>query len=196
MLGNRLLMAKEPKLITGRLILQPTVVADAEELFCAYGDEEVMRFWDTPPICTVAEMKEMLSWVLGEGKNDTSFMWSVLDISSSQILGMVSYHHLERWHRRADISFLFARPHWGKGFATEALTALIDYCFNGLLLHRLVALVDPSNERSHNTVQRLGFREEGALVDHICAAGQYHTVILYGLISGRQTKPGSSLQGA
>jgi len=177
-------MREEPELITPRLILQPTVVTDAEELFAVYGDEEVMRFWDTPPLRNVAELREMLSWVLGAGKNDTSQMWSVRGVSPSNIFGMVSYHHLERWHHRADISFLFARRYWGKGVATEALTALIDYCFNRLLLHRLVALVDPANERSHKIVHRLGFRKEGVLVDHICNAGQYHTVILYGLVAG------------
>lgn len=188
-------MAGEPRIDTTRLVLQPSAITDAEELFDAYGDVEAMRYWDTPRMRTIAEMTEMLTWVLGPGRTDTSLMWSVRERSAGRIVGMVSYHHLERWHHRADISFLFARQHWGKGFAKEALNGLIDYCFERMHLHRLVALVDLENEKSHGLVQRLGFQREGVLIEHICAAGRFRTVVLYGLIaSGRPARNGPALE--
>ena len=51
---------------------------------------------------------------------------------------------------------------WGQGYATEALEAAVAYAFEGLGRHRLVALVDEPNTRSHRLMQRVGFVPVGA----------------------------------
>lgn len=49
------------------------------------------------------------------------------------------------------------KEHWGNGYATEAVTAIMDYCFHNLELKRLCAEIDNKNERSKKLIEKLGF---------------------------------------
>jgi RimJ/RimL family protein N-acetyltransferase len=50
---------------------------------------------------------------------------------------------------------------WGRGFATEALRAVVDYAFATLGLAQLAAVVDVPNDASHRVITRLGFTPTG-----------------------------------
>ncbi|WP_192498989.1 GNAT family N-acetyltransferase [Skermanella pratensis] len=66
-----------------------------------------------------------------------------------------------------------APEHWGLGYATEALAAIVTHAFGTLALKRLVALVDEPNIASHRLVSRLGF------VPGIMVAGPRHRLRTY-----------------
>ena len=51
----------------------------------------------------------------------------------------------------------------GRGFATKAVTLLVDYAFRGLHLARLEAYVDPANEKAMRVATRSGLRREGVV---------------------------------
>jgi len=59
--------------------------------------------------------------------------------------------------RKGDILFDWARL-LGNGYATEAMTALIDYCFNTIRLQRIIALAKPENIAYNRVIQKLGFK--------------------------------------
>jgi RimJ/RimL family protein N-acetyltransferase len=63
--------------------------------------------------------------------------------------------------RRADtdeieIGWIFERGSWGQGLATEAVRAVLAWCFQVLDISCIVACIEPSNERSHRVADRLG----------------------------------------
>jgi ribosomal-protein-alanine N-acetyltransferase len=51
--------------------------------------------------------------------------------------------------------------HWGKGYATEAARALVDYLFENFQLDEIRAYVSPKNPKSGNVAQRLGMEDRG-----------------------------------
>ncbi|WP_111765763.1 GNAT family N-acetyltransferase [Nakamurella deserti] len=61
----------------------------------------------------------------------------------------------------AVLGYSLAVEHQGRGYATEAATALIDAVFAGTTVHRILATVDPANHASLRVVEPLGFRYEG-----------------------------------
>jgi len=68
--------------------------------------------------------------------------------------------------RQAQIGYTFAREHQGKGYASEAVTALLDYAFNTLSLHRVYAFVNCDNHRSVALLERLNMRREGHFIQN------------------------------
>src|SRR6516165_5577413 len=71
-----------------------------------------------------------------------------------------------------------------KGFGTEAVHALIQYCTDELATHRIEALIHPENTASTRLVERLGFRcEGGPLTDYWYVGDKYLSVMVYALIS-------------
>ncbi|GIO91003.1 hypothetical protein J31TS3_22300 [Paenibacillus lactis] len=53
--------------------------------------------------------------------------------------------------------YLIGKPFWGMGYASEAVKALVEYCFNELALAELVAVVKPGNQPSRKVLDKLGF---------------------------------------
>lgn len=64
-------------------------------------------------------------------------------------------------YRWIDLGFRFARPFWGKGFATEAGAAWVSAAFERLGLDELGAFVHPENVVSLRVLEKLGFRAAG-----------------------------------
>lgn len=69
----------------------------------------------------------------------------------------------------------------GQGLMFEALGAAIDYAFERLRLHRIMANYIPVNERSGRTLRRLGFTVEGYARDYLLIAGRWQDHILTAL---------------
>lgn len=81
----------------------------------------------------------------------------------------IGVKHLDA--RQAEIGYSLARPHWGNGYATEAIGRLLHYAFGELKVHRIVAVVDCRNPRSCAVVERLGFRREGHFLQNFWSRG-------------------------
>jgi [ribosomal protein S5]-alanine N-acetyltransferase len=73
----------------------------------------------------------------------------------------------------------------GRGLMYEALCAAINYAFEHLRLHRIMANYLPVNERSGKLLRRLGFNVEGYARDYLLIAGRWQDHILTALLNSR-----------
>jgi RimJ/RimL family protein N-acetyltransferase len=63
-----------------------------------------------------------------------------------------------------ELIYVLARAVWGKGYATEAARAVMEYEFEVLGLARVVALIDPANGASARVAEKIGMQYEGDTV--------------------------------
>ena len=83
----------------------------------------------------------------------------------------------------AEVGWVFAPSYSGRGFATEAATALITMAFDHYPLHRVFAVLDPRNERSIALCERLGMTREAHLRrDFPQPDGEWSDSMIYGLL--------------
>src|SRR5690606_38652938 len=87
-----------------------------------------------------------------------------------------------RAHRRAEVGFMLAPAHWGKGYAAEAVRAVLRFAFEAMDLHRVEADVDPDNGASLRLLERLGFRREGYLRERWWPYGAPADSVVLGLL--------------
>ncbi len=99
------------------------------------------------------------------------------------MIGTCTLHRIEPEHRRAELGYILRRDHWGRGLASEALTALCNHAFGTLRLHRLEADIDPRNAGSIRLVERLGFKWEGHLRQRYFVADDIQDSAIYGLLA-------------
>lgn len=102
----------------------------------------------------------------------------------------MSLFHLDEGNRRAEVGFALRRSVWGRGYATEAVSAVIGQAFGPLGLHRLEADIDPRNDASGRLLQRLGFRYEGPLRQRWIVVGEVCDSAFYGLLRAEWPPPG------
>ena len=70
----------------------------------------------------------------------------------------------------------------GKGYAAEALGAVITYCFRTLRTHRITAVTDAENTRAKALFLRLGFRQEARFIENIFFKGAWGSECLFALL--------------
>ncbi|WP_433940316.1 GNAT family N-acetyltransferase [Paenibacillus lautus] len=85
-----------------------------------------------------------------------------------EMIGSIAISNIVRGvFQSAHVGYKLAQSHTGKGYMTEALSAVVSYCFDTLELHRLEANIMPRNKASMNVVKRLGFYEEGLAIKYL-----------------------------
>jgi RimJ/RimL family protein N-acetyltransferase len=83
---------------------------------------------------------------------------------------------------RAELGFTLAREHQGKGFASEAVSRLLDYAFESLGLHRIFAIADCRNKPSSTLLERVGLRREGHFLESVWFKGEWSDEYLYAVL--------------
>lgn len=147
---------------TARLALRALRPTDAARLCRIYANPDVMRFMTPPPASVDAEADALRAHAeryyraLGYG------LWAVVERSTGDVIGRAGLLRFELLGRpQVEVSYLFAREHWGKGYATEATAAVVRHAFDALAIDRLFALVHPDNYASAAVAGRLAFRKVG-----------------------------------
>jgi ribosomal-protein-alanine N-acetyltransferase len=81
-----------------------------------------------------------------------------------------------------EIGYCFNPYYWRKGYASEAASALIDYGFKELGLHRIFATCRPDNIGSAKVMEKVGMHSEGHLREHMWHKGKWHDSYLYSIL--------------
>ena len=171
--------------------LRQLTLNDAPAVHAMWGNEDVMRYWDTSPSPSVEETQRRLERTLKIGA-DWMGLWCVMPMEVDQVIGSVSYHHREPWYQRLEIGFMLDRSHWGRGLMSDAVAILLAYCFDTLSAHRAEATSHPDNRASIRLLERLGFQQEsGILRQRVKVAGQFKDQLMFSLLEPEwRSKPG------
>jgi ribosomal-protein-alanine N-acetyltransferase len=172
----------QPILESERLHLLPIASAHAPDLHPMFSDREVMRHTDYPETRTLEETLARMQIYLFPVP-EWQATWVPVCKSSGAVMGLVNYHHREDWNRRVEMGFILARRYWGKGFMSEAVRALLKYCFLSLDMHRVEVTINPTNRAAIRMIEAVGFRFEGGpLRGRQQVAGEFRDVLIYGLL--------------
>lgn len=175
---------KVPAFTTRRLRLRPFEPRDVVGLHTCFGDQDAMRFWNFPPVKTIAETEKALRWLRKTTSPYDHLAWSICRKTNDQCIGMVNYHHRDARNRRLELGYIVAPKHQHNGFGTEAVQAIVSYCTDELQAHRIEALIHPDNVASKRLIERLGFRcEGGPLRDYWRVGDRYVSVLIYAKIN-------------
>ena len=115
---------------TDRLILRPWEDSDAEVLFRYASDPDVGPRAGWPPHKDIEESRRVIRDIF---TNDRT--WAVTLRETGEAIGCMGYYihgesNIPIGEEDAEIGYWIAKPYWNRGIATEALRAMIDYCFN------------------------------------------------------------------
>jgi [ribosomal protein S5]-alanine N-acetyltransferase len=89
-------------------------------------------------------------------------------------IGNIKIYDWDPEHRRMEVGYLVGeRECWGRGFATEAVRRVVDFCFDDLRLHKMTSGCFAGHEASARVLMKAGFTLEGTLRDHFLIAGRW-----------------------
>lgn len=156
------LMSQAPARIeTERLVLRRPVLADAPSIFTRYAsDPEVTRLVGFVRHRSMEDARAFVSWSDAEWARWPAGPYLVLARESDALLGSTGFAFETR--HRAATGYVLARDAWGRGYATEALRAVVRIS-ERIGLRRLYALCHHQHAASSRVLDKCGFVREGTL---------------------------------
>jgi [ribosomal protein S5]-alanine N-acetyltransferase len=152
---------------TDRLRLRPLedTDADVERLHAIYGDVETMRYVGLTgsPVADQAATRRILRSLVRHGELHGFTLWAVDEREGDELVGVAGLAWVEGHGPEVEAAFLLRRDRWGRGYATEALRAVLRAAHDDLAIDRVVALAYPANDASRRVMEKTGMRADGTV---------------------------------
>jgi RimJ/RimL family protein N-acetyltransferase len=176
-------MTNAPFFETARLRARSFCSEDVDAFTAYRADPDVARYQSWSDFTReqgeafVASMEVRRPGVPGEW-----FQFALEDRSSRDLVGDLAFKVDADEPREAEVGFTLAPAHQGKGYATEALTGLLDHAFDTYGLHRVVAVTDALNAPSAAVLERVGMRREAHFVENVFFKGSWGSEYLFAIL--------------
>jgi len=174
-------MVRAPTIATERLVIRAFGPEDAGAVQRLASDQEVAA--GTARIPHPYPDGAAAAWIVthaDERAAGRSLSLAVVRRNEDVVIGAVSLL-LEEGPGEAELGYWIGRPHWGRGYATEAAAALIAHGFDRLGLQTITAHHFLTNAASGRVIRKLGFREEGTAVVDLAIRGGRREIALYAI---------------
>ena len=181
----------KPVIETNRLILRSMIVSDIPALKKWMPDKSIYTYWGKGP--SKAELNPELLFEKPE-RPTKSLHLGIAEKDSNEVIGDLWVYLIEN-DRMAQVAIRLSKEKHGKGYGTEALSAMTKFCFENTELQRLWTKVDVRNIASSRMLEKCGYTKEGLIrqgkmVNTWC---DYYT---YGILASdiqRHTNPDLSM---
>ena len=171
-----------PELTTERFLLQQILPEDQTFIFEGLSHPEVILFYGVR-YDSFEATKSQMDWYEKNLLAGTGISWKIIDKTSGEKIGVVSFYYFQPEHKKAEIGFWIFPPYWNKGIVSEVLQTIIQYCQKEKGIHRLQAFVEEGNIASSRVLEKNGFAYEGMMKDCEIKNGKYISLLVYSLLS-------------
>ena len=162
------------RIATERLVLREFVADDWPDVLAYQRDPRYLRFypWDDR---TEAEVRSFVQMFLDQqaDRPRREFQLAITLSESGRLIGNCGLRLKPENDWEADIGYELAPEHWGRGYATEAALAIVDFGFRELRLHRVSSWFVADNTASAKVLERVGLRLEGRLRENEYFKGRW-----------------------
>jgi RimJ/RimL family protein N-acetyltransferase len=179
---------------TNRLTLRPFTAADFEAVYAMRSDADVARYLYEEPM-SPEEARELLARRMAATSWTHEGDWlgaAVVERASGLTVGDAGLCWVSERDRTAEIGFTFDPRCQGKGFATEAARALVDWAFTAAGIHRVIGRTEARNGASVRVLEKLGMRREAYLVENEWVKGEWQSELVYAVLE-REWRPATAL---
>lgn len=172
------------RLETDRLILRKFELGDEIQVFNNWtSDENTSKYvgWNTHT--DVNQTLEYIKECIKEAENG-GFHWVVELKENNELIGDISVIEINKKHSNCEIGYSYGSKYWGKGYATEALRAVIEYLLNECEIYLVEAKHQSLNPASGRVMEKAGMKKDAILRNRRInkITGQINDLVVYSII--------------
>ena len=178
-------MTSDLTLKTERLILRPFERSDLDDVLGYYSLPEVQRYldWkarDKSEAKTAFEVMRKQRRLTRPGEILTL---AVVRKADGAVMGHVSLRWTDATAGQGEIRFALGPQYRRRGYASEAVKAVITLAFGEFRLHRIYAVTAGDNEASARLLKQLGMRLEAHYREHALFMGEWDEELHFAVLS-------------
>lgn len=171
------------ELSTARLRLRDFVPGDWPAVLDYQKDPRYLRYYEWTGR-TAEAVQEFVGWFVAQQAAHPrhKFQFAITLAATGGLIGNCGVRKESADAREASLGYELAPEHWGKGYATEAARAVLDFGFARLDVHRISAECVADNTASAHVLTKLGFQLEGRLRDKAFYKGRWWDTLLFAIL--------------
>ncbi len=125
--------------------------------------ENDMQVWRDSETRVPFSLHQIKAFLLNNNDlmSERQLRFIVEDAKTNDSVGCIDIYDYDEFNSRAGFGILIDKKYRGKGYAKNAITLLLDYCFNTLLLNQIYVLTLATNVESNILFESLGFERCG-----------------------------------
>jgi ribosomal-protein-alanine N-acetyltransferase len=171
-----------PTLTTARLILRPVTLADVNAFYAIKSDPRVTVPYGVEPHATPDRTRTWVEDLLRYQTQRDALFWTLTLKGDDRAIGGYTLWNFSEDFRCAELGYELHPDFRRQGLSSEAITAILDYSFDALDLHRIEACPSGRNTASSNILFKLGFTHEGTLRERFSFRGDFYDQLYFGLL--------------
>lgn len=154
-------MTDDTQIATERLVLRRLTAADATEAYAGWmNDPAVNRYLESR--FSKLTKPDLIRFIEGCNADAATHLFGIFLRAGGVHIGNIKLGPVNAYHGLGDIGLMIGeRPHWGKGYAREAIAALTARAHDSLGLQKVTASCYGSNAGSRKAFEAAGFVVEG-----------------------------------
>jgi RimJ/RimL family protein N-acetyltransferase len=179
-----------PVILKGsKIYLSITLEQDKEKWLVWINDRDIQSFISSPmDIYFEKDFDEILEEL--RRKKSRTINFAVVENNKDRLVGFIWMDSIDWQARNAKIMYFIGKEHWGKGYASEALSLICEFAFENMNLEKLYTFVHETNGASRTVLEKNGFMIVGRLRRHAYVPKHgYVDVLIYELLKEDWKKP-------
>ena len=161
----------------------PKTKEDADELFLMRSHAGTMQYIGRPLAATVDDALKLIRVIDDLLLAGDGITWGISLKGEPELIGTIGLWRIVKEHHRAEIGYLLHPGRLRQGYANEALTKVLDYCFSNIRLHSVEANVNPLNEASVRLLEKHRFVREAWFKENYYYNGVFKDSFIYSLLT-------------
>ena len=149
------------ELNTAQLRLRQVRLEDADRFFSFAGSETVTKYMFWKPHRDVRESVASIEKTLSRYAQGNCWRWGIALKETDQLVGIIDLLGINENEGSCTFAYMIAEDYWGRGFATEALTAVLGFAFERLGLETVWGEHFGPNGASGAVMRRAGMQYTG-----------------------------------
>ena len=125
-----------------------------------------------------SSMQDEYRWLEQQTSYSRGEYQFAIEDGSGDIVGRCGLIRVDWKNRVAELAIMVGTPYRGRGYGSEAMALLCDFCFREMNLHKLKVSVLAFNEAAVRCYEKCGFVQEGLLKDEVFRDGAYRDVVI------------------
>ena len=163
---------------TPRLLLRRHVPEDAGILYRNFGTDAAMfRYSGWNPYATPEQARETVQQFIDSYADPRFYGWAIE--YEGRMIGTIGAYDYDQEKSQIEVGFSIERASWGKGYAAEALRAVLEYLTSQEGIARVTAWCASGNIASSRTMEKAGMRLSIIDADGLEVDGQRYDKLVY-----------------
>jgi len=145
---------------TPHLILRELLPTDDIGMFDLDSNAEVLKYLYTEPLTKIEQSQNVIAFIRKQYEENGIGRWAIIEKQSNDFIGWVGLKLVKQTINNRtnyyDVGYRLIPRYWGRGYATEASKASVDYGFNVLKLNLICATASIHNIASRKVLEKTG----------------------------------------